>query len=310
MTMLEHLTHQILMVRPSNFGFNNETASNNTFQTQDKIQTSLKIKEDAILEFDIYVSKLRNVGIEVLVIQDSIVPIKPDAVFPNNWVSFHLPKTMITYPMFSSNRQLEREPKIINTIKDKFIVEKEIKYEMFEEQSVFLEGTGSMIFDRKYKIAYACESIRTNKDLFFRFCKVNGFEPILFKASDDNSIPIYHTNVIMCLADDFVVICLETIKSKEEQDTLLQKFKVTGKEVLLISFDQVKQFAGNMIQLKNIDQEKFLVMSSSACQSLTQSQLKFLQSKTKILYSSLSTIEKYGGGSARCMVAEIFLNKK
>lgn len=308
--MLEHLTRQILMVRPANFGFNIETASNNAFQIKDLSLNSKEIAANAIVEFDGYVSKLRAVGIEVMVIQDSEKPIKPDAVFPNNWVSFHASKTMITYPMFSPKRQLERSAEVLKVIKNEFCVEREVNYESFENESIFLEGTGSMIFDREYKIAYACESVRTDKELFYKFCEENNFDPVLFQAQDKNGVPVYHTNVIMCVAHDFVVICMEAIKSKEEQEVLLEKFKKTGKEVLDISFDQVLQFAGNMIQLKNKDEEKYLVMSSCAYHSLTKQQLDFLSQKTKIVHAPLPTIEKYGGGSARCMIAEVFLNKK
>lgn len=306
--MLEHLTYQILMIRPANFGFNIETASNNAFQMNDRSLNSKEIAANAIVEFDGYVSKLKSVGIEVMVIQDSENPVKPDAVFPNNWVSFHTPKTMITYPMFSAKRQLERSPEVLKLIKKEFSVTREVKYESFEKESTFLEGTGSMIFDREYKIAYACESVRTHKKLFYKFCEENNFTPVLFKAQDKSGVPVYHTNVIMCVAHDFVVICMEAIEKKEDQLVLLEKFNKTGKEILEISFNQVLQFAGNMIQLKNKDEEKYLVMSSCAYHSLTKEQLDFLSQKTNIVHAPLPTIEKYGGGSARCMIAEVFLN--
>lgn len=304
------LTDTILMVRPATFGFNTETAKDNVFQSNNFNNSSEEISAKAIVEFDRLVNKLKDQGITVEVIEDDKDLKNPDAVFPNNWISFHHPNCVVTYPMFAKKRRGERRQSIIETIQQKYEIKSHLKFESFEEENKFLEGTGSMIFDRMNNIAYACKSVRTEETLLKEFCKTMNFEKVLFDAIDKNAVPIYHTNVMMCLAADFVIICLESISEDSQRNYLKQKLEATGKEIIDISLKQMGEFAGNMIQLKNSNSEKFLIMSSRAYQSLTQTQLKYIQAKTNIIHSDLTTIETYGGGSARCMIAEIFLNKK
>ncbi len=299
-----------MMVRPAYFEFNPETAADNAFQNNKGIFSKEEVAILATKEFDNLVDQLTKNKINVEVIEDTVLPKKPDAVFPNNWISFHKPDFIVTHSMASKNRRLERRPEIIEHLKEKYLISTQFKFEDSEIDDVFLEGTGSMILDRKNKIAYACVSKRTNEELFFQFCKKFNYNPVLFTATDSAKKHIYHTNVIMCLGVNFVIICMESIASQKEKKLLLQNFANTGKFCIEISLDQVKQFAGNMIQLKNTLGIPFLVMSTSAYNSLSKNQLLKIEKFTKIIHSPLSIIESYGGGSARCMIAEIFNSKK
>ncbi len=306
----QQTTSHILMVRPANFGFNEETAVNNAFQSKDKSLEINEIKRKAIAEFDAFVKKLRERAIHVVVANDSIQPVKTDAVFPNNWVTMHQDGTMIFYPMFSPNRRLERDADIIQLIENEYIVNKKIHLEHYEGTGKYLEGTGSMILDRAHEIAYACLSPRTDLSLFDEFCDTVHFKRVAFHAVDGNNEAIYHTNVMMALGETFVVICLETIRDEQERLHLIKHFERTKKEIIEISLDQMMLFAGNMLQVKNDFDETFLVMSEQAYNSLIAAQIAHIQRYTQIIYSDIKTIETYGGGSARCMMAEIFLEKK
>lgn len=305
--MSSQITDTILMVRPANFGFNEETAGNNAFQTNDTSISPTAITQKAQEEFDQFVNRLRVNGIEVLVWNDPAEPIKPDAVFPNNWVSFHSDGTVITYPMYAQVRRKERSEDIIDFVGENRLVDKRIHLEGNEPSNIFLEGTGSIIMDRENKIAYACLSPRTDEVLFDEFCKKVGCEKAAFTSTDANGMQIYHTNVMMALGVDFVVICMETIRDEAERKHLEALFVRTGKTIVDISEAQMNAFAGNMLQVKNPDGERFLVMSQQAYASLNQEQVDLIRSKTEILYSPIDTIENYGGGSARCMMAEVFL---
>ena len=300
-------TSHILMVRPANFGFNEETASSNAFQTNDGAMTGEQISQMAVTEFDAFVEKLRAVGVDVTVVEDTARPVKPDAVFPNNWVTFHQDGTVVTYPMISTARRLERRADILQSIQKKFRVERKIQLEEYENIDQYLEGTGSMIIDRPNRLVYACLSPRTTKDLLVRFCKLMNYEPVAFHSVDGDGIEIYHTNVMMALAETFVVICLDTVQDEKEKDLLNQKFAKTNKEIIEISLDQMMSFAGNMLQLRNEKGETYLVMSEQAYLSLSAQQVSKILRHTNILYSPIPAIETYGGGSARCMMAEIFL---
>lgn len=302
-------TSHIFMVRPANFGFNDQTAESNAFQTNDPSNTKKEIKEMAREEFDNFVAKLRSHGINVIVGEDSDEPRKPDAVFPNNWVTFHENGLVITYPMFAPARRREIDDRFIQQIGEEFEIIGRIHLETFEEKDLFLEGTGSMIFDRVHQIAYACLSPRTDEKLFHKFCNVVNAKPVAFEAVDGNGQQIYHTNVMMAMGDTFVVICLDTIHKKEDLKKLKKMFKKTKKEIIDISIDQMLSFAGNMLQVENADGETFLVMSEQAFRSLTADQIAQIERHTNILYSPIPTIETYGGGSARCMMAEVFLDK-
>lgn len=301
------ITDTLLMVRPANFGFNPETASSNAFQIDRAENTISAIKEAAKKEFNNFVSKLKSAGIIVHVIDDTANPLKTDAVFPNNWLTTHSNGTLITYPMLSQNRRLERRADIINALQLKYGYTNHITLESFEEEQKYLEGTGSMVLDRANQIAYACMSPRTNLQVLDRFCSQMGYEKIIFRAVDGLGTPIYHTNVMMAMGEDFVIICLSTLKDQQERNKLLQKFEATHKAVIEINLIQMMAFAGNMMQVKSaITGKKYLVMSQQAFRSLKPEQIAKIESHTQILYSPLEIIETYGGGSARCMMAEVF----
>lgn len=310
MAIERQITDTILMVRPAHFGFNPQTANNNAFQDADTDLKPAEIQILAVQEFDSFVATLRNAKIRVIVIQDSARPIKYDAVFPNNWISTHKDGTLITYPMFAPMRRLERREDIIGGIAEEFYIKDRIRLEPYETQNVFLESTGSLILDRPNKIAYACRSVRTDEQVIDDFCERMGYEKVLFTSTDENGMKIYHTNVMMALGEDFVVICLESIRDGKEWANLHRKFKATNKEIIEISMEQMAAFAGNMLQVRNADSDTFLVMSEQAYRSLDKGQIKKIERKTNILHSPLYTIEQFGGGSARCMMAEIFAERR
>ncbi|MDR4953514.1 arginine deiminase-related protein [Chryseobacterium sp. ES2] len=304
-------TDTVLMIEPIAFGYNAETAKNNYFQVE---QTGSDIQSKALAEFNTFVGKLREKGINVITIKDTLDPHTPDSIFPNNWVSFHKDGKVVLYPMFASNRRVERREDIIESIKDQGFEVAEIDDWSFSEtQGHFLEGTGSMIFDHDNKIAYGSVSLRLDEKLFREFCTKFRFTPVVFHSFQTvgtERLPIYHTNVMMCVADKFVVICLDCIDDELEREKVTETIKGSGKEIIEISEDQMQQFAGNMLQVQNKDGEKFLVMSQTAYQSLSADQVAAIEKYCEIIYSDLNTIEVNGGGSARCMLAEVFLPKK
>lgn len=299
-----------MMIRPANFGFNPETAASNAFQKDSDTLTKSEVSQKALEEFDNFVALLRSNNIQVTVIDDKAEPIKADAVFPNNWISFHQNGYIITYPMQSENRRLERQEHIIDQLSEEFDVQAVFPLETFEDYDQFLEGTGSMIFDRVNKVVYACLSPRTNETVLDKFCKLTGYEKVVFKSIDGKGKDIYHTNVMMALGEDFVVICLETIKDPVHRKAIKDAFAKTGKTIIRISPDQMMAYAGNMLQLRNTAGERFLVMSSQAYDSLYPEQIQFIKQHTQILHSPINVIEEVGGGSVRCMMAEVFLKRK
>jgi hypothetical protein len=310
---MQQLTNTIMMIRPANFGFNDETATNNAFQSKERVESNMLLKEVAKSEFDNMVFILRSKGIQVIVIEDTENPVKPDAVFPNNWISFHENGIVITYPMFAKNRRIERREDIIDRINEKFIIKNRYSFEFYEhddEEPLYLEGTGSMIFDRPNGIVYACLSQRTDATLIDKFNVLMGMQSFIFKAVDRNGLEIYHTNVMMAMGEDFVVICLESIPDKESKNQLLKSFERTGKEVIDISIKQMESFAGNMLEVKNKKNERYLCMSQTAFDALKQNQKDKLSARTHLLPIPIHHIEKYGGGSVRCMMAELFLPEK
>lgn len=295
-----------MMVRPACFQFNEETAENNAFQTPGDYNDKV-IRLKAIEEFDDMVTLLRSKGITIEVIQDTAEPVKPDAIFPNNWISFHKDGTVVTYPMFAENRRTERREDIIDTIGEKYEVKKRYTFDYYEEEERFLEGTGSMLFDRVDNLIYACLSPRTDIVVLEKYSVLMGAKKIAFRSVDRNGQDIYHTNVMMALGVDFCVICLESIKNEVEKKEVLQSLEETGKLVVDITYDQMESFAGNMLQVANADDERFLVLSQTAYDSLTIDQINTLSSLTNILPIPIQTIETLGGGSVRCMMAEVFL---
>jgi len=293
------------MIRPVNFGFNEQTAGSNAFQNRNTEQQ--QVQDEALKEFDGFVNILRDNGVEVIVIDDTTEPHTPDSIFPNNWVSFHQDGTVFLYPMMAENRRLERREDIISQLEDEFKVKHVIDLSHFEHEHKFLEGTGSMVLDRENKIAYACLSPRTDKEVLEEFCYNSGYKPVLFHSVDQNGTDIYHTNVLMCIGSSFVVICMDSIKDEAEKEQVLASFKSTQKQVVTITFDQMNHFAGNMLEVQNKEGESLLVMSKSAWDSLGFEQKAILSSFSKPVYADISTIENSGGGSARCMMAEVHL---
>jgi len=296
------LSSQLLMIRPVNFGFNTQTAGSNAFQQQSSDDS---IQEKALEEFDALVEKLRANGIDVLVLNDTPDPHTPDSIFPNNWISFHEDGSVVLYPMFAPNRRLERKRHLISEIQARFGKNKTVDLTVYEDEDKFLEGTGSMVLDRKSRIAYACRSPRTDEAVLNAFCTSMGYTAVVFNAIDEGGKPIYHTNVMMCVGDQYVVICLDSIRNPEEKNVAERTIRSTGKQIVPITYLQLKHFAGNMLQVQNRDGEKILVMSSQAFHSLTDEQKRTLSGFNRIIHSPLDVIESNGGGSARCMMAEV-----
>jgi hypothetical protein len=307
-------TNTILMIRPINFRMNEQTAINNYYQRvlDNLIPASVNLK--AQQEFDDYVQKLQGIGVNVVVVEDTKDFDTPDSIFPNNWISFHADGSVGLYPMFAENRRLERREDILDTLeKHGFLIENIVDYTSAEEEKVFLEGTGSMILDRENKKAYCAISPRADEELFIEFCEDFEYSPVIFSANqtiENKRLAIYHTNVMMCIAETFVIVCLASIDNKAERKNILKNFKEDGKKVIDISEEQVNNFAGNMLQVRGKNDELFLIMSQSAFNSLTQTQKSQINNHCKIISSSLDTIEACGGGSARCMMAEVFLPRR
>jgi hypothetical protein len=302
----------ILMVRPANFGFNPETAASNFYQKEDA-RTHEEIQNLALQEFDGFVALLRDQGVEVLVIEDTIVPKKTDAIFPNNWLSTHPDGKVILYPMFSPNRRLERRKEIIEFLMDKgFGVSEIIDLSFFEEHGQFLEGTGSMVIDHQSRVIYASFSERTHPVPLEYLGKLLGYQVLGFNALQEvggKLCPIYHTNVMIHLGTDVAVVCLESIVKSSEGQKVLESLIKSGRKVIPITLRQKFQFAGNMLEVSNSGGEKFTVMSQAAYDSLNVGQIQQIEKYTTIISPSIPTIEKLGGGSVRCMMAEVFLGR-
>ena len=307
---MQQTTDTILMIRPVNFRMNEETAVNNYFQEDLKFKNA-EINTKAQAEFDTFVEKLRAVGINVIVENDDEHLDTPDSIFPNNWVSFHNNGDIAKYPMFAENRRRERRDEVFIRLEEEgFKIENIIDYTSAEHEGVFLEGTGSILMDRVNGKAYCALSPRANEELFIEFCEDFEYSPVIFTANqtvDGKRLAIYHTNVMMCLAENFAVICLDAIDDKKERKNVVKHLKQDGKEIISITEPQMHQFAGNMLQLRDSNNQHYLVMSEAAHKSLTLGQVKSIEKHCPIISSSLQTIETCGGGSARCMMAEVFL---
>lgn len=309
--MQNQTTAHILMIRPVRFGFNEQTATSNAFQNQAfGKETQASSQEIALKEFDEMVAQLRKAGVDIIVIEDTPNPHTPDSIFPNNWISFHNDGTVILYPMQAENRRLERREDIVDSLQEKFHVNKIIDLSSFEQEEKFLEGTGSMVLDRKNKIAYACISPRTHQEVLAEFALQTNYQIVAFEAVDGNGKQIYHTNVLMCVGDMFSVVCLEAVPDLDERLQLRNSLESNGKRIVEITLAQMNQFAGNMLEVRSEKGNKMLVMSNAAYYSLTSSQIKILEDYCTIHHFDLSMIEGNGGGSARCMMAEVHLPMK
>ena len=310
---MQQTTNTILMIRPIDFRMNEQTAVNNYYQkVLDNILPET-VNAKAQQEFDAYVEKLRNIGVNVVVVNDTKENDTPDSIFPNNWVSFHENGTVGLYPMFAKNRRLERREDILDQLEEQgYVIENIVDYTSAEAEQIFLEGTGSLLLDRENSVAYCALSPRADEDLFIEFCEDFEYSPVVFTANqtvNGERKAIYHTNVMMCLAETFSVICLDCIDDKKERKNVINHLKQTDKEIISITEEQVHNFAGNMLQVKGYDDELYLIMSQAAYDCLTKEQINKIEKHCKILSSSLDTIEACGGGSARCMMAEVFLPK-
>lgn len=310
---MQQITNTILMIRPINFRMNEQTAVNNYYQKVLDNVLPETVNANAQKEFDTYVEKLRSIGLNVIVVSDTDEYDTPDSIFPNNWISFHENGSVALYPMFAENRRLERREDILNTLEEEgFKIDNIYDYRSAEEEGFYLEGTGSLVLDRTNRKAYCALSPRADEELFIEFCEDFEFTPIPFVSNqtvNDKRVPIYHTNVMMCLAETFAVVCLDSIDDKKERQNVVNHLKEDGKEIITITENQVNHFAGNMLQVKGYNNERFLIMSQAAFESLSQNQIETINKHCKIVSSSLDTIEACGGGSARCMMAEVFLPK-
>ncbi|WP_339917024.1 citrulline utilization hydrolase CtlX [Yeosuana marina] len=311
---MQQTTNTILMVRPVNFRMNEQTAVNNYYQKELNSLLPAAVNAKAQKEFDDFVEKLQNKGVNVIVVNDIKESDTPDSIFPNNWVSFHENGTVGLYPMFAENRRLERREDILETLEaNGFIIKNIVDYTSAEDESIFLEGTGSLLLDRINRKAYCALSPRADEDLMIEFCEDFQYTPVIFTANqtvNGERKAIYHTNVMMCLGETFTVICLSSIDDKKERKNVIKHLKEDGKEIIDITEAQVNNFAGNMLQIKGVNGDLYLIMSQSAYDSLSKTQLETLNKhNTSIISSSLETIETCGGGSARCMMAEVFLPK-
>ena len=299
-------TKNILLIRPSNFVFNSETEASNAFQIKVSESEDV-IKQKAFAEFEAFASTLKSKGVNVFVFDDTQLPAKPDAIFPNNWVTFHSDGTVILYPMFAHNRRHERRQDIIESLRKNFKVTNVVDLSKYEKENRFLEGTGSIVFDHDSKIAYACLSPRTDKELFIRVCDYLHYKPVYFHSHDKSGKEIYHTNVMMCIGETFAAICLDSITDKQERENVSQSITDTGHQIIDITFEQMNHFAGNMLSIQTNNNKNILALSQSSFDSLTINQRQEIEKFCELVPLSIKTIETIGGGSARCMIAEVFL---
>jgi hypothetical protein len=302
------LPHGLLMIRPVRFAFNPETATSNSFQSLVPGNTDLSTMAKA--EFDHMVDILRAHDVDVLVYEDSQDAVRPDAVFPNNWITLHADGKIILYPMMAPNRRLERRPDIVTDLQSKYAVSEVVDLSELENKAQFLEGTGSMVFDHADKIIYACKSVRTSEPALDKVAKILNYTSILFDAVDEKGVPIYHTNVMMSISEQFAIVCLDAVKNEGDQDKLLDSFERTAHKVISISYAQMSSFAGNMFSVKSRNGETFVLMSQTAFDSLLPGQINEISKYGDVLPFNVANIERYGGGSVRCMVAGIHLRKK
>ena len=310
---MNQTTQSIVMIRPVAFRMNEQTAVNNYYQKvlDNLLPSTVNAKAQA--EFDGFVEKLQKVGVEVIVLEDTLTPDTPDSIFPNNWISFHENAEVTLYPMFAENRRLERREDLLELLEEKgYQIENIVDYTEAEQDGYFLEGTGSIVLDRANGKAYCALSPRADEELFIEFCEDFDMHPVIFEAFqtvEGERKLIYHTNVMMCIGETFAVICSECIDDKKERKMVLDTLKQDGKEVILITEKQVNSFAGNMLEVKGANNQNYVVMSKSAYHILTPKQIEQIEKHAPIIYSNLDTIEACGGGSARCMMAENFLPK-
>ncbi|NND04792.1 MAG: amidinotransferase [Saprospiraceae bacterium] len=308
--MSRQCASSVLMVRPAHFCYNDQTAVDNAFMQEPKDISDGTLQERAVIEFNGMVHHLTDYGIDVVVLEDTPDPVKPDALFPNNWISMHDNGSIITYAMRAEKRRAERREDIIDHLSEKFGFDRRYSLEQYEEKGQYLESTGSMVLDRINSVVYACLSERTNPLILDKFCALTGYERVVFAAIDKDDNPIYHTNVMMCIGDSFALLCAESIVQPHDRLAVISELESSGRELIEINYDQLHAFAGNMIQLKSGKGKDVIVLSEQAFQSLSPDQVDQLKLYGSLLPISIPTIEAVGGGSVRCMMAEIFPPKK
>lgn len=304
----QQTTDSLLMIRPANCGYNPQTAASNSFQKELEKLSADEIKEKARAEFDRFVEMLRAENIDVFVVADTPAPVKPDAVFPNNWISFHADGTVFLYPLLSEKRNAERRADIVENLKNHFEITETIDLSGSEKR--ILEGTGSMVLDRANRIVYACLSPRTDATLLEEFAARIGYEPVTFVCLDENGAAIYHTNVVMCVGEKLAVVCLDAIENSAEREKVVESLTRNNHEIVEISLAQMNRFAGNMLEVRSRENENYLIMSATARAALNEKQIEQIERHARILSAEIETIEAVGGGSVRCMLAEIFCEKK
>jgi hypothetical protein len=309
---MQQITNNILMIRPVSFRMNEETAVNNYYQKELQSLSSAEIQKKALKEFDDLVQKLKAIGVNLIVVDDTESPDTPDSIFPNNWISFHQDGNVALYPMFAENRRMERREDILDIIEENgFKIKSIVDYSSAELENIFLEGTGSLLLDRVNRKAYCALSPRADEDLLMEFCEDFEYTPVLFHAYqtvEDRRELIYHTNVMMALTENYAIICLDAIDNKKERKQIIKNLLADGREIIKITEEQVNNFAGNMLQVIGKDNIRYTVMSEAAFKSLSEDQVAKIEKNSTILYSNIETIETCGGGSARCMMAEVFLS--
>jgi len=308
---MKQVTNSVLMIRPVAFRMNEQTTANNYFQKELSGMLPAAINAKAQQEFDALVDQLESVGVDVTVVDDTAETDTPDSIFPNNWISFHDNGDVVLYPMFAENRRDERREDILDILEDKdFVIENVVDFTSAEEEGIFLEGTGSVVLDRANSIAYCALSPRANEELFIEFCEDFDYAPVIFEAFhtvDGKQKLVYHTNVMMSVGEHFAIICADMIEDKKERKMVLDNLRASGKDIVLISEQQVEQFAGNVLEVSGTNDKRYIVMSTTAFEALSAVQKVQLEKYGTILSANLQTIESCGGGSARCMMAEIFL---
>jgi hypothetical protein len=300
------LTDTVLLIRPSGFMYNSETAGSNSFQKKSADLSFRIIQNTALAEFDNFMDTLKQNGIEVLVFDDTPLPVKPDAVFPNNWISFHRDGRAVIYPLYAANRRTEKRMDIVDSIRNSYYNYKLVDLSYFEASNLYLEGTGSQVFDHSNKCTYASLSPRTHREPLLTVATLFGYEPIWFSAKDRFGLAIYHTNVMLCIGEAFVLICSESITDITERERVVKKLAETGRVIIDFDFDQMESFCCNAIELRNSDGQNITVLSKTAFDAFSPEQSQLLSAHTRLLPIPIPTIEKIGGGSARCMIAEVF----
>ncbi|WP_420147192.1 citrulline utilization hydrolase CtlX [Spirosoma sp.] len=309
--MQSQATSRLLMIRPVQFSFNEQTAESNAFQDVTlATQREDTVQEEALREFEEMVRQLQAMSVDVTVYEDTVDANTPDSIFPNNWVSFHASGTVVLYPMQAENRRLERRQDIIDDLSRKYHIARIIDLTHFEQEGKFLEGTGSLVLDRMSRVAFACLSPRTHPDVLAEFARQTGYRTVSFRAADANGQAIYHTNVLMCITDTMAVVCLSAITDPDERLMVRQELENLNKRIVDISLEQMANFAGNMLMVLTKKGRKLLVMSTRAFESLTPKQIDILDDYATLLHFDLPIIEANGGGSARCMIAEVHLPRK